>query len=256
MSKKPESTNIIVGKSDEEITGKVCDLFHKIVRESVSGHGVCRLALAGGTTPYLLYVKLAKKFPRDEVPWSNAQVFFGDERDVPQDHSESNYGMAQRTLLDNLPIEPGQVHPMPADAPDLQVAAADYEQRIRNIVPAGDGGVPRFDLILLGMGADGHTASLFPYTEALDEADRLVLSCFVPVLGRNRMTFTFPLINAARHVIVLVTGSDKADAIFRVLGDDDAAKADLPAARIAPAEGALIWALDAEAAKHISPGRS
>jgi 6-phosphogluconolactonase len=157
--------------------------------------------------------------------------------------------MVQRTLLDHVPIDLAKVHPMPADAEDIQAAAAHYEQAIRQTVPTDGGQIPRFDLILLGMGGDGHTASLFPNTEALKEHQRLVYAGFVPVLGRNRMTFTYPLINAARNVMFLVTGSDKAEAVLGVLGDSEEIRRQLPAAAVQPTDGCLIVVLDAAAAR-------
>ncbi len=181
---------------------------------------------------------------KDQLPWSHVEVFFGDERDVPHDHVESNYRMVQRTLLDNVPVQPGCVHPMRADADDLQAAAAEYEQTIREIVPADENGIPRFDLLLLGMGADGHTVSLYPGTEALAETEKLVTACFVPVLGRRRITFTYPLINAARNVILLVTGGDKAEAVADFFGDDEERRKRLPAASVAPTDGKLFLVLD------------
>ncbi len=177
------------------------------------------------------------------------EIFFGDERDVPQDHVESNFRMVQRSLLDHVPIDLARVHPMPADAEDIQAAADQYEQAIRRIVPSEGGPIPRFDLILLGMGGDGHTASLFPNTDALKEHKRLVHAGFVPVLGRKRMTFSFPLINAARNVMFLVTGSDKAEAVLGVLGDSEEIRKQLPAAAVRPTDGALIIVLDAAAAR-------
>jgi 6-phosphogluconolactonase len=177
------------------------------------------------------------------------EIFFGDERDVPHDDVESNYNMALRTLLDFVPIQPTRVHPMRGDAADLPAAAAEYERIIRQLVPAGPAGTPVFDLVLLGMGVDGHTASLFPGTEALAVADKLVTSYFVPVLGRSRMTLTLPLINAARNVIFLVTGEDKASAVAVLMGNDKAARQRIPSAHVAPAAGKLTFILDQAAAK-------
>ncbi|MCK4602877.1 MAG: 6-phosphogluconolactonase, partial [Phycisphaerae bacterium] len=208
MSKKQESQQFMVEPTAVEATRLVANLFESIVCEAVAAHGTCHLALAGGTTPHALYQVLADQAVTGALPWSQTGVFFGDERDVPQDHVESNYHMAQRTLLDNVPIEPSRVYPMPADAENLETAAGEYEQVIRKTVTPGADGIPQFDLILLGMGGDGHTASIFPYTDAVKERKKLVMSHFVPVLGRNRMTFTFPLINAALNVILLVTGED------------------------------------------------
>jgi 6-phosphogluconolactonase len=247
MSEGESGRRVVVESSIEDATRFVAELFETIICEAVDARGACRVALAGGTTPHRLYQHLASKAASGKVPWNKTEVFFGDERDVPHDNVDSNYGMAQRTLLDNVPIQPSRIHPMPADAEDLPSAAGEYEQIIRAAVPAGPDGIPRFDLILLGMGGDGHVASLFPHTDALNETERLVLACFVPVLGRQRMTFAFPLINAAHNVILLVTGEDKAEAVAGILGDDEETRRRLPGARVGP-EGALFVVLDAGAA--------
>jgi 6-phosphogluconolactonase len=245
----PPYRKVLVDRTAEEATATAATLFKTIVCETVGQRGTCRLALAGGTTPHALYQTLAAGGISGEIPWKNVEVFFGDERDVPQDNVESNYCMVQRTLLDHVPVEPTMIHPMRGDSDDLQAAAAEYEQTIRRLVPAGADGLPRFDLILLGMGGDGHTASLFLGSDALHENHKLVTSHFVPVLGRQRMTFTYPLINAARNILLLVTGDDKARAVLGILGDSPEAKAALPAAAILPADGFLYVVLDGGAAR-------
>jgi len=229
------------------------NLLRTMVCEAVSERGVCHLALAGGTTPRALYQDLARQAAQGDVPWHRTEVFFGDEHDVPQDHVDSIYNMVQRTLLDHVPIPPNRVHPMPGDAADPVSAAAEYEVTIRRIVPVEDGTIPRFDLILLGMGGDGHTASLFPGTDALRERKKLVTACLVPRLGRNRMTLTFPLLNAARNLIMLITGEDKAPAVSALLSDDPEARRKIPAAQIKPVSGKLYIVLDVAAAKLIEP---
>ncbi len=249
MSANLMPQQVLVEKTSSDATDLVAELFETIVCEATAERNVCRIALAGGTTPHELYEKLAAKAVTSVLPWPQVEVFFGDERDVPQDHVESNYGMVQRTLLDHIPVEPGNIFPMPADAEDLDAAAKEYEKVIRDNVPAGPGGVPQFDLVLLGMGGDGHTASLFPFTDAVKEKKRLVVAHFVSVLGRNRMTFTFPLINAARTILLLVTGEDKADAVAALLGEDKDARKDLPTAQLSPKDGKLIIVLDAAAAR-------
>jgi 6-phosphogluconolactonase len=242
---------VLIESSADKAAEAVATVFKGIVCEAVGQREACYIALSGGTTPHALYGQLARDEEVLELPWPSVEVFFGDERDVPHDHTDSNYRMAQRALLDHVPIRPGGIHPMPADAPDLAAAAGDYEQLVRRVVPAGPGGLPRFDMVLLGMGADGHTASLFPGSDGLKETRRLVVGHFVPVLGRQRMTFTLPLINAARVVVLLVTGADKADAVARLLGEDASAKAGIPAAGIAPAAGKLYVVLDADAARRV-----
>jgi len=247
MVRSRDTRKVLVESNEATATGVALSLFKTIICESVDLHDTCRLALSGGTTPHRLYARLADEAIDGGVPWNRVEVFFGDERDVGPDDADSNYRMAQKTLLDHLPIPPSQVHTVRGDAPDLQAAARDYEEVIRQVVPAGDDEVPRFDLILLGMGGDGHTASLFPGSEAISEQSKLVVAHFVPVLGRNRLTFTFPLINAARNVIMLVTGEDKSEAVAELVGGGG--KSDLPAAQVAPADGVFVLVLDAAAAK-------
>jgi 6-phosphogluconolactonase len=248
MTHQNPSPDVRVLATGQQATTTVARLFKQIVSEAVRQRGVCTVALAGGTTPRALYQELAAHVFDADVPWQDVEIFFGDERDVPHDHIESNYHMVQRALLDHVPISPDRVHPMPADGADLDASAGDYEQIIRDLVPAGADGVPQFDLILLGMGGDGHTASLFPRSDGLGAADRLVVSHRVPVLGRHRMTFTFPLINAAREVVFLISGDDKAEAVATLLGDDADSRAEIPAANVQPA-GKLTLVLDAHAAR-------
>ena len=245
MPEQKTDRKIMVEATALTATAAAAKLVRSIVCESVADHGACTIALAGGTTPHALYQSLARTAMNDQVAWPSVEVFFSDERDVPLDDVESNYGMAQRTLLDHVPISPSRVYPMQADSADLDAAAAEYEAIIRDIVPAGADGIPRFDLILLGVGADGHTGSLFPRTAALSETRKLITVNSVPVLGRSRLTMTFPLINAARNVLMLVTGDDKAEMTAKLLGGDPVAAAGLPAAAVAPTNGRLVLVLDA-----------
>lgn len=247
MPTHKDTKSILVESTAEQATEEAAKLFKTIACEAVSQWGICHVALAGGTTPHALYESLANAAVTGEVPWSELVVFFGDERDVPHDHIESNYNMVQRTMLDHLPIAPTSVHAMRADAEDLPAAAAEYERTIRQVLQAAPDEIPKFDLILLGMGGEGHTASLFPDTDILTEQDKLVAAAFIPVLGRWRMTFTLPLINAARNVILLVTGRDKADAVARLLSDEPADKKHLPAAGIDPVDGKFFVVLDEDA---------
>ena len=247
MSEGQAKRRILVERTAGEATALASKLFKTIVCEAVAEHGSCSVALAGGTTPHALYLSLASLATDAELPWGKVEIFFGDERDVPLDHVESNYRMAQRTLLDNVPIPPSRVHPMRADAEDLAGGAAEYEATIRRIVKTGDDGIPRFDLVLLGMGADGHTASLFPQTQAVNEREKLITANAVPVLGRSRITMTFPLMNAARNALMLVTGDDKAEAIAKLVSEEPQPVDDLPAAGVAPTNGVLFVVLDAPA---------
>jgi 6-phosphogluconolactonase len=244
-----ERQKILVEADNEAALVTSADLVASIACEAVSQRGQCTMALSGGTTPQPLYDLLTRQPRSDGIPWQDVHIFFGDERDVPADHPDSNFRMAQQTLLDRVPVRLEHVHPMPADAADLEMAAGQYAELIIDQVGAGSSGLPAFDLVLLGMGGDGHVASLFPGTPALEETRKLVTVHFVPVLGRRRMTFTLPLINAARNILFLVTGVDKADPVEKVLGDDRAAAAELPAGRVHPTDGTLIFVMDRGAAR-------
>lgn len=206
------------------------------------------VALAGGRTPAALYQLLCIPPHRDRVRWSNIEWFWGDERAVPADHVDSNQRMARAMLLDPLGIPGRCVHPMPAMEADLDRAAYDYEALIRSLVPANGLNVPAFDLILLGMGSDGHTASLFPGTSALNEQNRLVVPNFVASMNAWRMTMTYRLLHAAKHLLFLVTGSAKAAVVKQVLGRTEAGST-LPAAiACRGARGQVEWVLDQSAA--------
>lgn len=199
------------------------------------------VALSGGSTPKLLYQKLASASFRERTRWERLQLFFGDERPVPMEHADSNYGMANAALLSKIHVE---AHRMEAD----EGKAEAYERLIRKKVKVGQDKIPSFDLILLGMGADGHTASLFPGTEALRERERLVVMNEVPDKKTQRMTFTYPLINAARAIWVLVCGAAKRKMAGRCLdalkGDPPSPEDDPPIAGVRPKQGELVWWMD------------
>ncbi len=249
MSPLRENAKIIVEPTVEAATLEAANLVKTIICESVSRNGLCRVALAGGTTPRALYRVLSETGMTDEVPWGKVEIYFGDERDVPLDDIESNYNMVQRALLDHIPIHPLSVHPMRADMEDLHKAAAEYEQEIRTAFGSGPDEIPRFDLILLGVGADGHTASLFQGTEVLAEREKLVAACNVPVLGRWRMTFTYPLINAAKTVLMLVTGADKSHVVAGLFSENPSDAENLPAGGVALNDGTCFVVLDAPAGR-------
>jgi len=179
---------------------------------------------------------------REGVDWSRVEFFWGDERAVPPDHPESNFGVAYQMLIAQLPdVRQDRIHRMPAEAPDLDAAALSHESELRLAFGARGSEPPAFDLIWLGMGPDGHTASLFPDSAALDESERWVVGNWVPSQAAWRMTLTFPVLNAGRDVIVVVTGADKADAVR----DIRSGGSDLPAARV---DGDQVeWIIDAAA---------
>lgn len=211
-----------------------------------------RLVLSGGSTPRRLYHTLAHPEWARRIDWTSVVLFFGDERCVPPDHPESNYRMAKEVLIDPLQIVPQQVMRMRGEA-EPEEAALEYETTIREAFATGQPPFPRFDLIFLGLGDDGHTASLFPSGPALREQTRLVAATSSPIGIPHRLTMTLPLLNAAETVVFLVTGSSKASVLRRVLADRETA-APLPASQIRPANGRLVWYVDRAAASALPSG--
>jgi 6-phosphogluconolactonase len=228
------------------------DRVRRAADEAVRARGRFTIALAGGSTPRRLYAALAE-MPADPpaIRWRQVHVFWGDERTVPPDHADSNYRMAREAMLDRLAIPDDQIHRMKGEYLDTAHAAREYEHDLVECFGLTAGDRPRFDLILLGMGPDGHTASLFPGTAALGERDRLVVSNHVPVFETDRLTLTVPAINAARAVVFLVEGASKAPMLHEVLeGPRDPNR--LPSQLIAPADGTLTWMVDAAAAANLT----
>ena len=226
--------------------------FIRWATEAVAARGRFTVALSGGSTPAGLYRRLAAGPERGLVSWARTFVFFGDERCVPPDQPESNYRLAREALLNAVRVPAEQIFRMPAELPGAE-AAAGYARQIEQVLAAladKPGAVPRFDLILLGLGDDGHTASLFPGMPALSERTRLVVWTPVPANVRpavSRLTLTLPVLNAARHVLFLVAGSSKARAAQTILAPAQASQP-LPAARVRPTAGTLTWLLDEAAA--------
>lgn len=206
---------------------------------AIATRGRFRIALAGGSTPRALYPALTSA-----LDWTRTDVFFGDERAVPPDHPDSNYRMARETLLDPARVPPANVHRWRAEDPDLEAAARDYGRAL------GAGGAPALDLVLLGLGADGHTASLFPGTSALAETERLAVAVEVPALRTRRLTLTYPVLLGAEKIAFLVTGADKAEALAAVLRP----ASELPAARVAQRPGPVTIFCDASAARALDRG--
>ena len=205
-------------------------------RRAIAERGIFRIALSGGRSPAAVYKEWAAT--AGDLPWERVQITFGDERCVPPDDEQSNYRMARESLLDNVPIPPGNIFRIQAELPPEE-AAAEYEARLAQLASRFDEPRYRHDLLLLGMGPDGHTASLFPGTEALSEQTRNVTQNFVPKFDTYRITFTYPLINAARHVCFMVEGDEKKPVVKQIL----AGQGDYPAARVSPTDGRLTWLL-------------
>ena len=227
----------------DAVAEATADRFVDAAARAIDDRGIFRVALSGGSTPKRVYPLLLEPARRDAVDWSRVEFFWGDERSVPPDHPESNFGVAYRTLISHLPdVRTDRVHRMPAEAPQIDAAALSHESELRLAFDARGNAPPAFDLIWLGMGPDGHTASLFPDTEALDEAERWVVANWVAAQATWRMTLTFPVLNAARQVLFVVTGADKAPALSAIR----AGGSGLPAGRV---DGAGVeWIVDAPAA--------
>jgi 6-phosphogluconolactonase len=214
-------------------------------RDALGNRGIFHIALSGGTTPVLLFRELAGARIRESIDWERTRLFFVDERCVPPDHGRSNYRLAKENLLDPLGIPPDHVFRMHGEI-NPEAAAREYEETlIREL--GGTGTVPSLDLVLLGLGNDGHTASLFPGTAALGEGRRWVVANRVPKLGEWRLTLTLPVLNAARRAVFLVTGREKS-AVVAAIAQRKEGSRDLPASLVRPTSGPLIWIIDEAAA--------
>jgi 6-phosphogluconolactonase len=218
--------------------------------DAITQRGRFTIALSGGSTPRNLYTLIAAN-ASGSLPWDQMFFFWGDERHVPPDDPESNYRMAKETLLSKIPVPPANIFPVPAEKSDASAAAQTYEQTLQKFFALSAGEFPRFDLILLGMGPDGHAASLFPETAALQEKSRLVVANWVEKLQTSRITFTLPVLNSARCVAFLVSGADKAAVLHEVL-EGNAPGEKYPSKLVRPIDGKLIWFVDRAAASELS----
>lgn len=227
----------------ESLNRSAASLIVEIAAQSLAAKNNFSVALAGGSTPEALYRLLASEEFKNELDWSKTLVFFGDERCVAPDAAESNYRMANDALLARVPLPPENVFRLRGEI-EPEKSAAEYESVIKKTL----GARARFDLILLGMGDDGHTASLFPNTEAVCETEKLVAANRVEKLKARRLTLTFRAVNQAKNVLFLVAGAKKAEIVKKVLAGENA---NLPASLVKPVEGKCVWFLDAEAARLI-----
>jgi 6-phosphogluconolactonase len=243
--------DVLVFADRAELSREAARRFLTLARDAVADRGRFTVAISGGSTPKDLYGLLAGPPFHDEVPWPQVDVFWADERCVPPDHPDSNYRLVAETFLSKVPLPAENVHRMPAEQDDKQAAAAAYTRTLRSVVDAGEAGIPRLDLILLGMGEDGHTASLFPGSPALNERTTLVAAPYVDKLGVHRLTLMPPVLNNARNVIFLVAGASKAETLRKVL-EGEGRSQELPARLVRPAAGSLTWLVDEEAARRLS----
>lgn len=232
-----------IAENQEELSEQAAEFFIRTARKAIDEKGRFSVALSGGSTPKLLHQRLVS-IPFD---WKNVYFFFGDERDVPPDHEESNFRMAFETLFHPLNIEHDNIYRWKTEIGNPLEVAIDYAFRTATFFE----GFPRFDLILLGLGADGHTASLFPQSEALGETSDIAVANWVEQLGSNRFTLTFPVINNSEQIAFLTSGSDKASALKDVI-DGEFRPDRLPAQSVSPVDGELHWFTDRSAASFLS----
>jgi 6-phosphogluconolactonase len=242
---------VIVVDDGSALAKAGAERFAQVVEDAVAQRGTAYVALSGGSTPKQMGSVLSREPYRSRIPWDKVHVFWGDERHVPIASSESNAGEAMRGFLHLVPIPTANVHPWEVEKEAAVDVAQDYEAELRSVFgqPAG---LPRFDLIFLGMGEDGHTASLFPHTRALENTSDLAVTNFVPKLEVDRLTFTAPLINAARRIVFLAGGPGKAETLERVLEGPEI-PSELPSQSIRPTDpgSTLTWLVDADAARRL-----
>ena len=238
----PSLPQVRVLPSKQDLFRAAAEQFFKIGRHAIEQSGRFTVALSGGSTPRGLHAELVANYA-SKLPWNKVFFFWGDERHVPPDFPESNFRMADETLLSRISVPAANIWRMRGELPDADQAAREYEAGLRSFF-GSDQGFPAFDFILLGIGGDGHTASLFPGTKALEERERWVVGNWVEQHSTFRITFTYPVLNQASYVMFLVEGAGKAEIVHRALRD---ANANLPCQKVKPA-GELAWYLDQAAA--------
>lgn len=244
----PSETEVRIVNTPADLFQAAATEFVRLATDAVRARGRFCVALSGGSTPKSLFTLLASGAV-PSIPWDKICFFFGDERHVPSDHSDSNYRMASEAMLSKVPLRPENVFRVRAEEKDAAVAAKAYEQTLITFFRLKPGEFPRFDLVFLGMGPDGHTASLFPGSPALQEKDRLVVSNWVEKFKTDRITMTFPVINHAACIMFMVSGGDKAGPLHEVLENP---ASDLPSRKIQPVDGTLLWLVDRAAAAALS----
>ena len=241
-----------VCRDAEAVTRAAARQFVDWAWQAIARDGKFCVALSGGHTPLGLYAQLAGPEFRGQVDWARVYLFWGDERAVPPDHPDSNYGAVRRELLLKVPIPPNNVHRMEAESANIGRAAHEYEEILRKNLELDDHGFPRFHLILLGMGIEGHTASLFPGSRTLRHTSRWVSTPLVAKLRARRMTLTLPVLDAAERILVLITGADKAALLKQVI--EGTTDPPVPAQLVQPRNGERYFLLDEAAAALLPQG--
>lgn len=237
----------------DSISRRVADKWITLSTLAIQSKGAFHVALSGGSTPKRLYERLAEPEYSQQIDWSKIYVYFGDERSVAPEHEDSNYKMAKTALFDKVNIPAGNIHRMHAESKDIDSSASEYESLLKNNLPVSTAGVVMFDLVLLGMGDDGHTASLFPDTKILSEKERFVSPVYVNKLSTWRMSLTFPVINSARHIFILIAGENKKAVMAEVLAENPADEGEKPVYPIQMLDpvGDVDWYLDEQAAMEL-----
>jgi len=235
---------IIVKENAAMLAQKATTLFYQTAKESIDRHGRFVVAISGGATPRRMYRMLAEEPYGSAIPWDKTYIFWVDERCVPENDPASNYGAAKKDFLNRVPVPEAQVYPMPGELPPKQ-GAQKYQKALIDFFHLEDGRFPTFDLIFLGMGADGHIASLFPGQAVLDERKRLIVAVKGGDPDVNRLTLTLPALNRARQIVFLISGKEKAETLKTVFENDQAR---LPVQKIHALDGELTWLLDRESA--------
>jgi 6-phosphogluconolactonase len=248
----PGAWRVVVAADPEALADAAALHLRRLLAGAVAERGAAWIALAGGRTPRSVYERLAAGTSPD-LDWGRVHVGFGDERLVPPAHADSNYAMAKRALLDRVPVPTAQVYRIRGELLRASDAAAVYARDLARAMPLAAAAWPIFDVVLLGIGTDGHTASLFPGTKALAVADRIASDAVAPAPPVDRVTLTFPVLNSARAVVVLAAGEDKAPAVARAF-DADAPVDACPIRGVQPADAVVTWHLDAAAASKLSSG--
>jgi 6-phosphogluconolactonase len=248
----PAAPDIRIAREGSEWAHEAAALVHAVSEEAIASNGRFLLALSGGSTPKTLYQTLASLEWKERFEWSRIYFLFGDERCVSPDHQQSNFAMAQAALFQPLGIPPDHVYRMKGELADPLAAAHDYEKVLRRLTQCGAPDMPRLDVILLGLGEDGHTASLFPGTAALQDNTRAVAVSQAPTGITARLTLTLGVINRATVVLFLVAGMGKAPIVRAILEPKSEADRMFPASRVRPEEGRLIWMLDRSAAAQLN----
>lgn len=229
----------------DAISHEAARIFISVAERFISSHGRFTVAISGGSTPIKLFTILGSWMYSDKIDWSRVHFFWVDERCVPKEHKNSNFGGAWDSLLSNVPIPKTNIHRVKGEMPPSDAALA-YEDELKSFFC--EGRVPELDLIFLGMGEEGHTASLFPDSDSLKESERLAVPVYVEKLKSWRVTLTLPVLNNARHVVFLVTGKNKSTILKEILENRNGK---YPAALIKPNDGSLTWLVDEDAAKEI-----